>query len=243
MPVVAISCGFKSHLLHYMRKTGWGFPLLCYNEVMRMNVLELKNVYFRQGNFVLKNINFKLKDGELVVLKGKSGSGKSALIELIGNAKQIDAGKILYFNKEMYEDESGIRRRLSVVYDDINFNEEMTGKKIIREIHKYEPFFSVEDCLKRFKDFGINSDMKVRMLSADMKKKLLVIIAISRNPDILVMDEPTKGLDEESRNEIWNMIFDYKINHDLSILFSSHHEHEMELLADRVVWMENGGIR
>ena len=76
-----------------------------------------------------------------------------------------------------------------------------------------------------------------------MKKKLLVIIAISRNPDILVMDEPTKGLDEESRNEIWNMIFDYKINHDLSILFSSHHEHEMELLADRVVWMENGGIR
>ena len=210
---------------------------------MRMNVLELKNVYFRQGNFVLKNINFKLKDGELVVLKGKSGSGKSALIELIGNAKQIDAGKILYFNKEMYEDESGIRRRLSVVYDDINFNEEMTGKKIIREIHKYEPFFSVEDCLKRFKDFGINSDMKVRMLSADMKKKLLVIIAISRNPDILVMDEPTKGLDEESRNEIWNMIFDYKINHDLSILFSSHHEHEMELLADRVVWMENGGIR
>lgn len=207
-----------------------------------MNALEVKNVYFRQGDFIFKNLNFELKEGELLVLKGSSGSGKSTLIQLIGNAKKVSAGKILYYNKELYEDEYAIRKRMSVVYDYPNFNTEFSGKKIAKTIHKFEPFFSIKYFKEKMNNFGIDENVKVRQFSTEMEKKFMVILALSRTPDILIMDEPTCGLDEEARNDIWNMIFEYKQNHKLSILFSSHHEHEMELLANGVICLENGGV-
>ena len=110
-----------------------------------MVALQLEKIYYRQGNFLINDVNFFLEENETVALCGKSGSGKSTIIRLIGNAVEADAGIIRYYGEELYQNEKKIRRSMSVMYDRVNFNIELTGNKLVREIKKFEPFFSMED--------------------------------------------------------------------------------------------------
>ena len=92
-----------------------------------MKVLELENIYFRQGNFILKDINLNLEEGEIVALTGKTGSGKSTIVSLIGNANVADSGIIRYFDKELYENEKSSGKDMSVVCVRTNLHRGMSA--------------------------------------------------------------------------------------------------------------------
>lgn len=208
-----------------------------------MKALELQKVYLRRGDFLLHDIAFDIEVGSVVALSGRSGAGKSSLIRLIGNAFTADAGRILYFGKEMYEAETEIRKRMSVIYDAPNFNIEMRAGKLAKEIKRFEPWFSMEEFHQHMERLGLDETKHVKQFSKGMQKKYMLVLALCRKPDLLVMDELTSGTDETSRKEMLQLIAEYRKEQMLTVFFSTHNKNDLEDFAERVLVIENGGMQ
>lgn len=207
-----------------------------------MKALELENVYYRQDDFLINNVSFSIDEGRTVALTGKTGSGKSTLVRLIGNAAIADSGVIRYFGKELYEDERNIRGSMSVIYDAINFTREMKASRLAKEIKKFEPDFSMERFEKYMEIFELDNMQRIRYFSTEMRKKYMLSLALSRNPRLLVMDEPTTGVSEGGRELMWKVIEDYRQNNKLSILFTTLHSEDITISCATTVQMEGGMI-
>jgi ABC-2 type transport system ATP-binding protein len=207
-----------------------------------VNALELQSVYLRRGNFILHDIHFTIKQGETVVFAGGSGCGKTTLVHVIGNALCPEAGKVLYFGKELYEDEVGIRKQLSVVYDVPNFNQEMKAERLVREISRFEPWFDREFFQQGMEALQLDATARIKQYSRGKKKKFMLLLALCRKPSLLVMDDPFGGLAEEDCGSMWKLVETYRTANDVTILFTAHEGDPSLELADRVEHMQEGGI-
>ena len=205
------------------------------------HALEVEKLYIRRGSFWLKDVNLKLEEGKIHAIEGKSGSGKSTLIRAIGGAVRPDAGCIRYFGNEMYEEEKEIRRKMSVVYDSPNFNVEWKPDRLVKELAKFEPWMDQQKYVQLMQEMELNRQIKVKLYSEGQQRKLMLILALCRNPELLVMDEATSGMDRASRAAMWKLIADYRLEKPLSVLFTTHHEEEM-CVADLIWYMEDGRL-
>ena len=208
-----------------------------------MNGLALENIYYRQGDFLLKDINLALPEGTITALTGRSGAGKSTLIKLIGHVLEPAAGKIRYLGKELYEDEKRIRSMLSVVYDVPNMNRELRAERLAKGIQKIEPWFSMEMFYQYMEKAKLNPRQKIRQYSQGMCKKYMLILALCRKPRLLVLDEPTSNVDPVSVREMLALIAQYRTLCEVTILFSTHNYGELKRFADAVILLEDGAVR
>lgn len=207
-----------------------------------MQALTIEKLYLKRGSFLLRDFNMELEAGQIHVVVGKSGSGKSTLFRAIGGALRPEAGRILYYGKEMYEDELKIRKRMSVIYDAPNFNMELSPERLAREWKKFEPWFDREAFTSYMNRLELEMNQRVKLYSVEKCRKLMLALALSRNPELLVMDDVTSGVDTQSRQVMWEIVERYRSKQELTILFSSHHEEEL-LLADRVWNLDGRGKR
>ena len=207
-----------------------------------MQALTIEKLYLKRGSFLLRDFNMELEAGQIHVIVGKSGSGKSTLFRAIGGALRPEAGRILYYGKEMYEDELKIRKRMSVIYDAPNFNMELSPERLAREWKKFEPWFDRETFTSYMNRLELEMNQRVKLYSVEKCRKLMLALALSRNPELLVMDDVTSGVDTQSRQVMWEIVERYRSKQELTILFSSHHEEEL-LLADRVWNLDGRGKR
>ena len=207
-----------------------------------MQALKIEKLYLKNGGFLLRDFNMELEVGQIHVITGKSGSGKSTLFRAIGGALRPEAGRILYYGKEMYEDELKIRKRMSVIYDAPNFNMELSPERLAREWKKFEPWFDREAFTSYMNRLELEMNQRVKLYSVEKCRKLMLALALSRNPELLVMDDVTSGVDTQSRQVMWEIVERYRSKQELTILFSSHHEEEL-LLADRVWNLDGRGKR
>lgn len=201
--------------------------------------LQTEHLYLRRGRFFVCDVNLRLAERETIAVEGRGGAGKSTLIRGIGGALIPEAGIIRYRGKELSEDEKTIRRQMSVVYDEPNFNTELKPARLVRELMKFEPFFDREAFFSYLEQFELKPDVRVKLYSTGMQKELMLALALSRRPSLLVMDEPTSGVDQPSRKLMWQIIDDYRKDHELALLYTTHHEEELAF-ADRVCRMEHG---
>ena len=148
----------------------------------------------------------------------------------------------MYYGKEMYEDELKIRKRMSVIYDAPNFNMELSPERLAREWKKFEPWFDREAFTSYMNRLELEMNQRVKLYSVEKCRKLMLALALSRNPELLVMDDVTSGVDTQSRQVMWEIVERYRSKQELTILFSSHHEEEL-LLADRVWNLDGRGKR
>ena len=190
----------------------------------------------------ISDLCLTLEDGDFATIVGSNGAGKSTLIRLIGNAIEPDAGIIRYFGEELYQNEKEIRRNISMVYDRVNFNVELTGNKLAKEIKKFEQFFDMGDFQKYMSTFGLDGNKRIRFYSRGMRKMYMLTIALARKPKLLVMDEPTSEVDEETGKLMKRVITEYREQNGLTVLFSTHHNDEMNNFADRVILMKEGEL-
>ena len=203
--------------------------------------LEIEKLYARRGAFWLKDVNLVIEEEKIHAVTGKSGSGKSTLIRAVGGAVRPGAACIRYFGQEMYENEREIRTRMSVVYDTPNFNIELKPDGLVKELCKFEPWFDQSRYVQMMSEMELNRQIKVKLYSEGQQRKLMLILALCRNPELLVMDEATSGMDRASRAAMWKLIVDYRQKNPLSVLFTTHHEEEL-YVADRIWQVEDGRI-
>lgn len=208
-----------------------------------MNAIEVRGLCKKyKGGFELKDVSFTLPCGCIMGLIGENGAGKSTVIKLILDMIDADRGSVSLFGKNTLDGRILAKDDIGVVIDTPAFSDVMTGVQI-NSIMKYtysrwdeEQFFSL---LERF---GIEKKKQFRRLSTGMKMKLGLAVALSHDAKLLILDEPTNGLDPVIRKEIVGMFNEFTRKPENSVLISSHIVSDLEKLCDYVAFMKKGRL-
>lgn len=208
-----------------------------------MNAIEIKDVNKTLGQFSMKDINLNLPTGCIMGLVGKNGAGKTTLIKLILGIAKADSGTITVLGCDNRKNFKYTKQYIGYVPDSGIFDENYTLIKInklmcgiYREWN--EPLF-----LEYAKKFHLSLDQKIKEFSKGMKAKLSIMTAICHGAKLLIMDEPTTGLDPVARDEIVNILFEFTREEDCSVLISSHIVSDLEKLCDYICLIDNGQIQ
>lgn len=208
-------------------------------------MIEIKDVtksYGRQK--ALQNVSFEIMEGELFGLLGPNGAGKSTLIDILTGIQSMDSGEIFINGKSIKTDKVEIRKHLGLVPQDIALLEELNavdnleyfgglyglaGAELKNQIEKLLAVAGLTDKKKE----------KVKNYSGGMKRRLNIAVAMLHNPSILILDEPTVGVDAQSRQHIFDYIQSLA-EQGTTILYTSHYMEEIEALCKRVFILDLG---
>jgi lipooligosaccharide transport system ATP-binding protein len=212
-----------------------------------MDLIVVKNLVKQFGDFTAVNgINFSVKQGESFGLLGPNGAGKSSTMRIIGATSQRTSGEVLILGKDPEQAGPQIRAHLGVVPQQDNLDEELT---CVENLYIYGRYFGLSkiavknklDELLEFAQLLDKKNSKVKSLSGGMKRRLTIARALVSDPDILMLDEPTTGLDPQARHILWDRLFRLK-EKGVTLLITTHHMDEAEQLCDRLMVMDKGEI-
>ncbi len=206
-------------------------------------MLELINVNkeFYEG-FKIEDLSFKLEPGYIMGFIGPNGSGKSTTIKLIMNLLKLDSGEIKIFGKDHVKHEVEIKNRIGFVYDQSYFYENLSIEEMKNVI---APFYSQwnEEIFKKYLElFKLRSDSQIKKLSKGMKTQFAIALALSHNADLIIMDEPTAGLDPVIRREVLDLLYNIIQNEKKSIFFSTHITTDLDKIADYITYIKEGKL-
>lgn len=206
-------------------------------------IIEIKNLKKRYNEFSLKNIDLEIKENGIVGFIGVNGSGKTTLINCLMNFIDYDCDYYLYKSKSVKMSSYKYKCSIGYMGDTISMFPSATVKQIIEFYSRvYKDDWSQQQFQSHFKQFELSHHKKIKDLSTGMKTKLFLLLILSRTPEILILDEPTSGLDPIIRNEIISMLKTYQKDNNGTIFFSSHITEDIELLANRIIYIDNGSI-
>lgn len=212
-----------------------------------MKLLEVQNLSKNFKDFhAVKNIDFHLEQGEILGFLGPNGAGKSTTISMISTLLNSSTGEILLDGKSIKGNENRLRKILGVVPQEIALYPDLTGYENlvffgkVYGLKKAEVKTRVKEVLEII-GLSDRANEKVENYSGGMKRRINIGAALLHSPKILIMDEPTVGIDPQSRNHILNTV--KKLNKEgMTILYTSHYMEEVELLCDRIYIMDHGKI-
>ena len=206
------------------------------------NVIEIEALAKEYTGFRLKDVTFGIPKGFITGLVGPNGAGKTTIIKLIMNLIRREGGKINVFGLDNIEHDVEIKDRIGFVYDTPYFYEDQNLQTLMSTIG---PFYSKWDS-KKFSllldRFGLSPRKKFVSLSKGMKTKFALALALSHDADLIILDEPTAGLDPLFRREFLDMLTEIIQNEEKSILFSTHITSDLDRAADYTVIIDNGEI-
>lgn len=205
-------------------------------------ILEMQNVSKALGDFSLEDINLNLPYGKILGIVGENGAGKTTIIKLLLNALARDKGEIKIFEKDNIQYEMEIKREIGVCLDQCYFDECLDAFTISSIMKKLYGSWSHEYFSSLIKELKIPDRKRIKVYSKGMKAKLNIAVALASNPKLLLLDEPTGGLDPVVRDDILTKLKDYVIKTNSSILFSSHITSDIEKIADIIAFLHNGKL-
>ena len=210
------------------------------------SVIDIQNLSksYDDGFQALKNIDLKIEKGEIFALLGPNGAGKTTLISIICGIVNATEGSVQVVGFDIKKDFRETRSRIGLVpqelttdafetvWDTVNFSRGLFGKlKDIKHIEKILKELSLWD--KR--------DNRILTLSGGMKRRVLIAKALSHEPEILFLDEPTAGVDVELRKDMWNVVRELR-DSGVTIILTTHYIEEAEMMADRIGVIRAGEI-
>lgn len=209
-----------------------------------IKIENLKKTY--KNLTALNNVSFSIEKGSFFALLGKNGAGKSTTIGILMSLIRKDSGKIFIKNYDFDKDITKIKPLIGFMPQEFNFNQFETVIDIITNqagfygINKHDAIKNAEILLKKFElwDFRYAISMS---LSGGMKRRLMLIRSLIHNPEILILDEPTAGVDIISRRMIWDFLKELNLN-EKTIILTSHYLEEIEKLCNDVAIIEKGNI-
>lgn len=208
-------------------------------------MIELKNLTKRYDQFLaVDHLNLTIQTGEFFGLLGPNGAGKTTTIGMLSTLLLPTEGEILLDGEPLTRKNDRLKKKLSVVTQEYSMRQDMTMDEIMEYQGRlyYMPLKKIRERTEELLDFCGLIDYRrrtVRKLSGGMKRKLMVCRALLTEPEILLLDEPTAGMDALARRQMWNLL--KKLNQqNLTILLTTHYMEEAETLCDRVGFMCNG---
>ena len=207
-----------------------------------MNGIEVNNLNVDLKGFALKNINITIPKGTVMGLIGRNGAGKSTLIKTISDGYKKESGEIRINGITCNEDRAAYFTMLSTVFDELNLNDMTKIKLLIKNAKKAYPIFDEEYFRERISFFRISEKQRLDKLSFGMKKKVQIIFALCLKPQVLILDEPTTGIDPSDREEILDMLMDFMQDENHTIMLSTHITSDLDKIADYITLIDNGEI-
>lgn len=204
-----------------------------------MELLECKNIYKDYDKKqVLKDINLKIPRGKIIGLLGKNGMGKTTLIKLINDLLTPTSGEILVNGKNI-----GIesKRIISYLPERTYLDKSMTIKQTLEYFTDFYDNFDIKKAKRFIKDLDLEIDTKISKMSKGMQEKLQLILVMSRNVELYILDEPLGGVDPATRDYILDTILN-NFNEDASVIISTHLISDIERILDEVIFIDKGKI-
>lgn len=205
-------------------------------------MVAVKNLVKQYGDFSL-DVSMEIGDGQITGIIGKNGAGKSTTIKSILGLIKPDAGSVKVFGTDSTELTSEEKENLGVALSDSGFSMYLSAKDIVCILKKMYHTFDENKFLKQCEKVGLPLKKQIKDYSTGMKAKLRVLVAISHGAKLLVLDEPTAGLDVEARNTILDLLRDYVAEDESrSILISSHISTDLEGFCDDLYLIHDGKV-
>lgn len=206
------------------------------------NAIEIKGVTKRYDGFTLDNISFDVPKGCIMGFIGQNGAGKTTTIRSLLRIINIDSGEIRLLGLDHVKDETAVKKRIAVVFDELPFHDLFTARDMARIFEGMYPEWDNAVYTQYLERFQLPTTKKIGQFSKGMKMKLQIACALSHNAELLVMDEATTGLDPVVRDEILHIFMEYLQSGERSILMSSHITSDLEKIADMVTFIDRGKI-
>ena len=210
-----------------------------------LTIENLSKVY-DNGFEALKGISLDVQQGDFFALLGPNGAGKSTTIGIVCSLVAKSGGKVAVFDVDIDEDFPAAKKYIGIVPQEFNFNQFETGLDIVVNQAGYyglPPALARERAEKYLRELGLwdKRDVPSRMLSGGMKRRLMIARALVHEPRLLILDEPTAGVDIEMRRAMWDFL--KKINEEgTTIILTTHYLEEAEALCRHIAIINNGKI-
>ena len=211
-------------------------------------MIEIKNITKKYGNFIaVDNISLKVNKGEVFAFLGPNGAVKTTTIKMLTTLLNPTSGEIFLNNHNVTENPHETRRSFGIVFQDPSLDNELTA-------HENMQFHAILYGLKKdiyqkriiellnLVELYDRRDSFVKNFSGGMKRRLEIARGLLHHPKVLFLDEPTLGLDPQTRNHIWTYINNLNKQEDVTIFFTTHHMEEVERIAQRVAIIDHGKI-
>lgn len=204
-----------------------------------MELLECKHLYKEfDGKQILKDINLKIPKGKIIGLLGKNGTGKSTLIKLINDLLTPTSGEILINGEKPGVDSKKI---ISYLPERTYLDKEMTVKQAVNFFEEFYKNFDSKRAISLLKDLELDVDKKLSKMSKGMQEKVQLILVMSREADLYILDEPLGGVDPATRDYILDTILS-NFKKGASVIISTHLISDIERILDEVIFMDKGQI-
>ena len=214
---------------------------------MRKKIVEAKNLSKKYGNYVaVDGLSFSVLEGECFGLLGPNGAGKTTVVRTVHCFFPITAGELRVMGLDVKTDKKRIKADLGVVPQEENFDPDLT---VLENLTVYARYFDIKkqtarkraDSLLKYLQLEEKRANRIDELSAGMKRRLLIVRALINEPKLLILDEPTIGLDPQVRHLIWEKLSQLK-KQGVTQILTTHYMEEAAELCDRIAIMDKGKI-
>ena len=187
---------------------------------------------------ILKDINLKIPRGKIIGLLGKNGMGKTTLIKLMNDLLIPTSGEVLINGEK-----PGVNSKKVIAYlpEKTYLSKEMTIKQVIKYFEEFYDNFDIEKAIKLLNDLDLDINLKISKMSKGMQGKLQLVLVMSRNAELYILDEPLGGVDPATRDYILDTILP-NFNDGASLIISTHLIADIERILDEVIFINNGKI-
>jgi ABC-2 type transport system ATP-binding protein len=212
------------------------------------NIIEVKNLKKQFGDFVAVNdISFEVKAGEIFAFLGPNGAGKSTTIKMLTTLLHPTSGSIELNGSNPITNPNAVRHSFGIVFQDPSLDDELTAWENL-EFHGV--LYGLEKGLRRkrieelmnFVELWDRKDSLVKEFSGGMKRRLEIARGLLHHPKVLFLDEPTLGLDPQTRNHMWTYLQELNKSEGITVFFTTHYMEEAEKIAQRIAIIDHGKI-
>ena len=204
-----------------------------------MELLEIKDLDKKYDDkYALRDINLKLSSGKIIGLLGKNGAGKTTLIKLINDLLTPTNGEILVKGNKI-----GVETKKIISYlpERTYLNKQMKVKEVLNYFQDFYENFDIEKARRLLKDLELDENQSLSKMSKGMQEKVQLVLVMSREADLYILDEPLGGVDPATRDYILDTILS-NFNENASVIISTHLISDIERILDEVVFIDKGKI-